>query len=252
MQTLRKLSSKKGKFEGIQLGEVVSKNRNDNKYNQLKETKSVMSPHHNISHVITHTEPSSSIKGNKENITKRAEKVVSAIQKRYDNNKKIVPKEHDIQSPIISIKLVKNESPKYEKKITPIKPKLVSPTQKKVSFEKKDTTQIKPKLVSPILNKSVLKNQSPIAPSIKKKESSIVNKSVSYKNNRISPMNKPIIKYNIYEVRTILSNYEQPKQPYINDYRYKTYTQYYNIYHNMRNFIDRFLLTNLSKNIKFI
>ena len=31
--TLKKLSSKKGKFEGIQLGEVVSKNRNDNTHN---------------------------------------------------------------------------------------------------------------------------------------------------------------------------------------------------------------------------
>jgi hypothetical protein len=244
--TLKKLSSKKGKFEGIQLGEVVSKNRNDNT--------------HNISHVITHTEPSRSIKGDKENITKRAEKVVNAIQKRYDNNKKLQTKENDIQSPIISIKLVKNENEKLIKKITPVKPKLVSPTQKIVSFEKKEIPQIKPRLVSfdnkqRSQTKPKLVSPVPIKSIIKKTSSPISTKrvsSVSNKNNKIVQSVPPVIKYNTFEVRTILSNYEYPKQPYINDYRYKVYTQYYNIYHNMRNFIDRFILTNLSRNIHFI
>jgi hypothetical protein len=253
--TLKKLSSKKGKFEGIQLGEVVSKNRNDNT--------------HNISHVITHTEPSNSIKDNKEPVSKRAEKVVNAIQKRYDNNKKMPTKEQDIQSPIISIKLVKNENPKMEKRITPIKPKLASPINKVVSFEKKEAPQIKPKLISPSPNKSVLKKHtSPTinklssstiskisSPTINKISSSSNNKISSGKNRRTSYKNddKPVvIKYNTYEVRTLLSNYEYPKKPYITDYRYKIYTQYYNTYHNMRNFIDRFLLTNLSRGIKVI
>lgn len=230
--TLKKLSSKKGKFEGIQLGEVVSKNN------------------HNISHVITHTEPSRSIKENKENITKRAEKVVSAIQKRYDNNKKLPSKEQDVQSPIISIKLVKNDSHKNDKKVTPVKPKLVSPIQKTVSFQKKDIPQIRPKLVSPIPTKSIIKKIS--SPSPTKKISQLSNKITSSKSNRVLTNDKPIIKYNTFEVRTILSNYEYPKPPYINDNRYKIYTQYYNTYHNMRNFIDRFILANISRNIRFI
>jgi|LakMenEpi03Aug12_release.lakeMendotaPanAssembly.Ray.scaffolds.fasta_scaffold233830_3 hypothetical protein len=253
--TLKKLSSKKGKFDGIQLGEVVSKNRPDS-YNKIvlsKETKNTYNQH-NISHVITHTEPSQSIKNNKETASKRAEKVVTAIQKRYDNNKKIPSKEPDIQSPIISIKLVKNESPKIEKRITPIKPKLASQVNKVVSFEKKEQQYIKPKLISPVPGKSVLKKHS--SPNINKISSPTHNKiSSSTNNRRTSHKNneKPvIIKYNTYNVRTILSNYEYPKQPYITDYKYKIYTQYYNTYHNMRNFIDRFLLSNLSRNIKFI
>jgi hypothetical protein len=242
--TLKKLSSKKGKFEGIQLGEVVSKNRNDNI--------------HNISHVITHTEPSRSIKGDKENITKRAEKVVNAIQKRYDNNKKLPTKDTDIQSPIISIKLVKNDNDKPIKKITPVKPKLVSPTQKIVSFEKKEIPQINPKLVSfdnkqRSQNKPKVVSPVPIKSIIKKTSSPITTKRVSSASNKNNKIFIPsVIKYNTLEVRTILSNYEYPKQPYINDYRYKIYTQYYNIYHNMRNLVDRFLLTNLSRNIHFI
>jgi hypothetical protein len=270
MQTLRKLSSKKGKFDGIQLGEVVSKNRTDTHNNGI-QTRDIRgtSNQHNISHVITHTEPSSSIKGNKEPVSKRAEKVVNAIQKRYDNNKKMPTKEQDIQSPIISIKLVKNENPKMEKRITPIKPKLASPINKVVSFEKKEAPQIKPKLISPSPNKSVLKKHtSPTinklssstiskisSPTINKISSSSNNKISSGKNRRTSYKNddKPVvIKYNTYEVRTLLSNYEYPKKPYITDYRYKIYTQYYNTYHNMRNFIDRFLLTNLSRGIKVI
>jgi hypothetical protein len=265
--TLRKLSSKKGKFDGIQLGEVVSKNRPDS-YNKSvlpKETKGTYNQH-NISHVITHTEPSQSIKNHKETASKRAEKVVTAIQKRYDNNKKMPSKEPDIQSPIISIKLVKNESPKIEKRITPVKPKLSSPMNKVVSFEKKEIQQIKPKLISPVPTKSVLKKYS--SPTINKiaspindrlssnKNSSPINNRLSSsKNRRTSHKNneKPvIIKYNTYNVRTILSNYEYPKQPYITDYRYKIHTQYYNMYHNMRNFIDRYLLGNLSRNIKLI
>jgi hypothetical protein len=269
MQTFRKLSSKKGKFDGIQLGEVVSRNKQDspNKNSTTIHTNKEPIIQHNISHVITHTEPSHIIKHNKENINKRAEKVVTAIQKRYDNNKKITPKEPDIQSPIISIKLVKNDNPRIERRVTPIKPKLASPTNKVVSFENKQVSQIKPKLISPVPNKSVLKRKtSPtisktIASSINKvpygsinkihshsKLSSVKNKYNSQKNNEKSVP----IKYNTFEVRTLLSNYEYPTKPYINDNRYRTYIQYYNIYDNMRSFIDRFILANLSRGIKLI
>ena len=248
MQTLRKLSSKKGKFEGIQLGEVVSKHKNDN--------------NHNISHVITHTEPSHSIKGNKENATKRAEKVVSAIQKRYDNSKKNINKETDIQSPIISIKLVKNEITKPDKRPSPIKPKLVSPMPKKVSFEKKSLSQIKPKLISPVIkdSKRITSSTKPklISPTSKEVKRIISQNKSEFKqispskknNNQPFPMNE--IKYNNVNVLTLLNNYSSPKKPYINDYRYKIYTQYYNIFHNMRSFTDRFILTNLSNGIRFI
>jgi hypothetical protein len=229
MQTLRKLSSKKSKFEGLQLGEVVSKNKYDNS-------------RYSISNVITHTEPI--VSSNKISTNKRAEKIVNAIQKRYDNTntKKLLNKEPDIQSPIISIKLVRNENLKNEKKVSQIKPKLASPTPlnktKTISFDKKFVVSpIKPKLISPIQPKSILKRTS----------------SQNRKNRSFTPSdNKVTIKYNIIPVRTILKNYQMPLQTIINDNRYKTYMRYNNLYKNMNNLVDRFILTNISNGIRFV
>jgi hypothetical protein len=279
MQTLRKLSSKKGKFEGLQLGEVVSKN-----INKIESPKDAPK----VTQVITHSNTISSSNKNKESVNKRAEQVAHAIQKRHDyyNIKKMLPKEQDVTSPIISIKLVKNESPKIEKKRSDVKPRLVSESKRRqVSFSiPNKKVEEKPRLVSPSIKevqKIIKDNKHKIAsPIISKKELSptptkkIASPSPTKKESSLSVPTKKIasptvpktitkiekrqrspspsrMRYKTVEVRTILDNYEYPVSPYITDARYKVIKKYINIYKNMPHAVDKILLASISSNISF-
>jgi hypothetical protein len=264
MQTLRKLSSKKGKFEGLQLGEVVSKN-----INKIESPKDAPK----VTQVITHSNTISSSNKNKESVNKRAEQVAHAIQKRHDyyNIKKMLPKEQDVTSPIISIKLVKNESQKIDKKKSDIKPRLVSESKRRqVSFKvpvKK--TEEKPRLVSPSIKEvqKIMKDnrQKVASPSItknvitqlvpKKESSPTVSKRISSPQPKIEKRQRSPspskMRYKTIEVRTILDNYEYPISPYITDSRYKVIKKYINIYKNMPHAVDKILLASISSNVTF-
>ena len=254
MQTLRKLSSKKGKFDGLQLGEVVSKSRQEN---------------HSITNVVTHTEPKVNKEYTKETVSKKAEQVAQAIQKRYDNMKKLPPKEIEAPSPIISVRLIKNEV-KNDKRPSPIKPKLISPknpilNNKQYSDEIKKISPIKPKLISPIESKrkqvSFKKDtQSPL-----KKQKIIHNTTSKPKIKSPSPITKKpyspiknksddkeyIVKYKSIDVRTILSNYEYPQSYKITDKRIKIISKNINHYSRLHNLYDSLILASLTQGIVF-
>lgn len=216
MQTLRKLSSKKGKFEGLQLGEVVSKN-----INKLDSPKDAPK----VTQVITHSNTIASNK-NKETANKRAEQVAQAIQKRHDyySIKKMLPKEPEVTSPIISIKLVKNESSKAEKKRSVVKPKLVSDSKRRqVSFtipSKREDE--KPRLVSPTLkevkqimtgkvSKPVSKAVSPVTKTVSPKAVSPVTKTVSPKPvSPVSPVTKTVSPKAVSHVSKTVSSKVEP------------------------------------------
>jgi len=253
MQTLRKLSSKKGKFDGLQLGEVVSKSRQDN---------------HSVTQVVTHTEPKVNKEYTKETVSKKAEQVAHAIQKRHDTIRKLPPKEVETPSPIISVRLVKNET-KNEKRPSPIKPKLVSPKpsiwKNNDSHETKKISPIKPKLISPEESKrkrvsfkkdteSPIKKQKLInSPILKSKGSSptpspTLKKPISPIKNKIEDK-EYIVKYRPVEIRTLISNYEYPTSYKITDKRMKIIMKYISHYERLNNRYDSLILASLTQGI---